>query len=214
MRYLGLCIAALLCMASATPAWAQKSIDDIEAALGGAVGELQRVDEILASPDANRRLAGMELLLGSGNPTFVRRAKEVGLFSSDPYLRSAALKAVLDGGGAMTFELDTSGLADDIRSYWVRKLSGEGAIAPDGSRITLTFNLGEFDAKNNCYLVLNGKNCMLVLEGENVAITWAFYRYMQGLVRLSEAGELVGTLTFLDNTSPRGSVPVRVNLMN
>ena len=49
-------------------AQAQLSLDDIEAALDGAAGELQRVDEILAHPDANRRLAGMELLLNSGNP--------------------------------------------------------------------------------------------------------------------------------------------------
>lgn len=207
-------VAAILAGLASPPAMAQTSIDDIEAALGGAAEELQRVDDILAHSDANRRLAGMELLLASGNPTYVRRAKEVGLFSSDPYLRSAALKAVLEGGGALTFELDTSGLGEELLASWARKLSGDGVVAPDGSSIAVTFRLGGFDAKNNCYLILNSKNCMVVLEGENVAITWVFYRFMQGLTRLNESGELVGSLTFSDNSSPRGSVPVRVNLMN
>lgn len=206
--------AAFFLSAGMTGVLAQMSIDDIEAALKGKTDEMTRVDAILADPDANARIAGMELLLASENPVYVRRAKEVGLLSSDPAMREAALKAMLDAGGAMTFALDTSALSDDQMERWLNRLSNQGPVAADKSAITLTFQLGPFDAKTNCYVILNTTKCFLTRDGSSLALTWWFYSDMQGRVSLDNEGQLVGELTFSENANWRGTVPVLVQLLN
>ena len=121
---------------------------------------------------------------------------------------------MLDGGSSLTFELDTSGLEAELRSKWVEGFDGDGAVAPDGSKISLTFRVGAYDPKEKCYLTHSGKSCLLLLEGENVALYWGFYNTMNGLTRLNQAGELEGVISYMDYGNDRGAVPVRVNLMN
>lgn len=207
-------LVAFTCSFVASAASGQTSIDDIEAALGGKTDELARVDAILSSADADTRIAGMQLLLESGNPTFVRRAKEVGLFSSDPSMRDMALKSVLDAGGALTFELNTSGLNKDQMEEWLDRLADQGAVAADGSRITLSFQIGPYVPDDNCYVILNAVQCLLVREGSSVALNWYFYHDMQGRMTLDPEGRLVGELTFARNDHWQGTVPIIANLMN
>lgn len=207
-------IAVSLLAACFSSAHAQSSIDDIEAALGGKADEMARVDAILADADANARIAGMELLLKSGNPVFVRRAKEAGLLSSDPSMREAALKATLDAGGALTFELDTSALSDEHLERWLDELADQGPVAADKSKITLTFQIGPYENKANCYVILNSNKCFLTRDGSSVALTWWFYNDMQGRVSLDSEAQLVGELTFAENNNWRGTVPVLVQLLN
>jgi hypothetical protein len=210
----GVMVAACVSLAFMAPIAAQTSIEDIEAALGSKTDEMARVDAILASPDANARIAGMELLLASGNPVFVRRAKEVGLFSSDPLMREAALKAILDAGGSITFELDTSALDSDQVERWIARLSDQGPVATDRSRITLTFQVGPYDDNSNCYMILNTNRCFLTLQGSSVALTWWFYNDMQGRVSLDAEGQLSGELTLAENRAWRGTVPVVSRLLD
>lgn len=207
-------LGAILACGSLTGALAQMSIEDIEAALGDKTDEMARVDAILANPDANARIAGMELLLASGNPVYVRRAKEAGLLSSDPSMRAAALKSTLDAGGALTFTLDTKVLNDDQMERWLDRLADQGPVAADKSTITLTFQLGPYDPKSNCYFMLNTTKCFLTLDGSSLALTWWFYSDMQGRVSLNAEGQLVGELTFAENDNWRGTVPVVVQLLN
>lgn len=193
---------------------AQTSLDDIEAKLSTATDELRRVDAILADSDANKRVAGMQLLLASDNPVFVKRAREAGLFSSDPYMREAALKAILDAGGSLTFVLDTRKLSKDNMEAWLDKLSEEGPVAADGSSITLTFNVGPYVEESNCYVILTTTKCFLTRDGTSLALGWWFFRTMQGRVSLSQDGKLVGELSLATNNNPRGTVPVVADLMN
>ena len=58
---------------------AQTLLADIENALGGRASELGRVEELLSDSDPHKRIAAMELLLDSGDPQFIRKAREFGL---------------------------------------------------------------------------------------------------------------------------------------
>jgi len=134
-------LVSFLAFASAGSARAQMSIDDIEAAVENGTDELSRVDALLADPDQNRRIAGIQLLLASGNPLYVKRAREAGLLSSDPDMQLAALKATLDAGGGIQMVFDLANLPADALKAWQAVIADYGSMSIDGKTGTVTYDL-------------------------------------------------------------------------
>ena len=203
--------AAILTSWGSVGANAQLSIDDIEAALAEDNTQLDRVDALLASEDTNKRITAMELLLDSGNALFIKRAKYVGLLSSDPDMRLAALKATLDAGGGWRIELDLSGVKGEDADRWVNSVTSyTGTIDPSGKHATLLYDLQPFDEDQNCYPYYSSW-CGFRLTGTKLAIDMANAPFI-GIVELDTEGRLVGQISIKGNEIQ--SVPVVIPLID
>ncbi|MDO8863131.1 HEAT repeat domain-containing protein [Haliea sp. E1-2-M8] len=182
---------------------AQVSLDDIEASIGGRVGELERVEQMLSHPEPNRRIAAMELLLKSGDPEFARKAREFGLFSDDHQLRQAAVRAIFDAGGA--FRLETDAPSDDSTKVVSVVQSFGGAVDSEGKGSIPFILSGEFDSKEVCWLraAARTKQCALRPTGDSIHL--ADWNYTTGEFKLDDEGSLRGFLLYRGSGQPVGA---------
>lgn len=189
-RLPALLFTAATMLVSAVPcARSQASLDEIEAALANRTTELDRVDKLLADQDRNRRVAAMEALLQSGNPVFVGRAKEVGLFSSDRELREAALKSVFDAGGPFRLLLSLAG-RDEEKSHAMRWSTRFASVSDDGKTSSYSFGTSPYDEKAKCWKFQDNGNCAFYLSGLSVSLVWPSGR---GDLTLDADGALTGS---------------------
>jgi len=197
----------LLSLISPTFALAQTSLDDITSQLESQKSELDEVDALLADPDKNRRIAAMELLLKSGNPVFVSRAKEVGLFSSDPEMQAAALKAIFDAGGPFRLVVDYSGVADKDSGIkeWLSRRGNWDDTAKTG---VFLFTTQPYDPEKKCWRFPDDWSCAIALSGLTVSLPdWS---RAEGIFELSSDGTLSGNFR---TTSGNGvSLPAKIEL--
>ncbi|BCH15557.1 hypothetical protein [Mesorhizobium sp. L-2-11] len=193
--------AAAIFAIGSQPAFSQDSLSDIKEKLAGKTSELEEVDQLLAHADKNHRIAAMELLLRSGNPIFVKRAKETGLFSSDPEMQQAALNAVFDSGGPFRLVLDLSGKDDE--EHLVKAWSNQLIWNPETSLAEFVFRTAPFDAKAQCWKFPENNTCAIYLSGTTASIR-DWYN-ASGSFQLGGDGRLSGT--FRNTGSPK-SVPV------
>lgn len=194
---------AVLAFVLATPAAAQTSLADIKAKLAGKTSELAEVDAMLAAPDKNSRVAAMELLLASGNPVFVQRAKEVGLFSSDPEMQSAALRAIFDAGGPFRVLLDLTTAKEDQTGARTWLSNYQGAWDSDGKVGSYTFSTRPYSEGKKCWQFLSGSNCAFTITGTSVSLgDWS---NVAGTLTLDSAGSLTGSFRV---TYDRKYVPI------
>lgn len=195
----GSLVAALMLagMLSATPAMAQLSLDDIEKQMAGGKTELDRVDALLAVEDANQRITAMGLLLQTGNPVYMRRALQIGLLSSDPDMQLEALKARLDAGGPLRFEVDMSALSGDGLKAWTRLLAGEGTVSVDGKLGTFVLDMAGYDTDKRCHVqVGNSRYCLAQIAGAKVSFPIANWSRLQGVAALGPDGALTGEFNY------------------
>jgi hypothetical protein len=197
--WIGACVMYVLTVG----AHAQISLDDIEASIGGRIGELERVEQLLSHPEPNRRIAAMELLLKSGDPAFVRKAREFGLFSDDHQLRQAAVRAIFDAGGAFRIETEaprdgSTSLGDVMRMYG-------GAVDNEG-RGSIPFILsGDFDSKKVCWLRTTTRDDQCALRPTGESIHLADWNYTTGEFKLDDEGNLSGFLLYRNTGHPIGA---------
>ena len=194
---LGVALLALAAGTSGVPARAASSLADIQKAVDESSSELDQVDALLADPDANKRLTAIKALLASGNPVWVKRAKEVGLFSSDPELQQAVVTAILDSGGP--FRMDIT-LADEDKTgirNWLNYVKGD--FDDENGIGHYTFRIQQFDSKEMCWKFVDQQarqsgNCAFTPTGNNYSMNGGYYT--SGNVSLNAEGALVGKLRF------------------
>lgn len=207
IRFVAMTLLAAICLTGSGQANAQSSLDDIEKKLGEKTSELDRVDALLASENRNKRIAAMELLIQSGNPVFVSRAKEVGLFSSDPEMRSKALQAVFEAGGPFRLVIELNGDLEENRMG--RWLSQRGSWDDDAKYGSYTFNVDPFDKKVNCWRFKGYNSCAIYLTGDTVSLQdWSS---ASGSLTLGREGKLEGTFQYKPNGK---SIPASIDLMD
>jgi hypothetical protein len=205
-------LVSVVAVVLAAPVAAQSVLDELEAQIGSRVDELSRAEALLADPDPNRRIVAMEALLKSGDPAFVGKAKEVGLYSDDPRLRAAAVRGILDAGGTFRAEFtmpgDTSEVTD-IRT-WLQRFNG--SWSQDGSTGYFGFVVGPFDAERQCWTFLDNRNCAFRMSGEDVMTgDWNFNIRGAALMRLDDTGALTGGFQVNGTGTP---VTIRIPLIN
>lgn len=201
---LGTAVAILLI--AVVPSHPQTTLKEIEEGLPEMTGELDRVDKILSDPNRNRRVAAMQAFLKSGNPVFVSRAKEVGLFSSDAEMREAALRAVFDAGGPFRLVLELNPAQEDKdtgRQWAVRN----GDLSADGATGAYSFGTLPFDKTERCWKFQHYANCALHLSGTTISLDWSSGR---GGLKLGTDGAMVGS--FLP-TGATTATPARIPLI-
>lgn len=205
MRFavLGLLAASLV---PGVGARAETKLDDIISAVNAGQSELDKVDALLADPNRNKRIAAMTLLLKSGNPSFVARAKEIGLTSADTEMQAAALGAIFDAGGPfkMIFDLSKS---DDEKNRVKSWLGGDGIWDEGGQRALYVFKSNPYDPKKKCWSpTVAASDCVFTIVGRTIAFgPWS---YGVGSFELSGEGKLVGTFRYTNGDN----VPVAVEI--
>lgn len=194
---LGLAALGVAVFGLMSPAVAQASLDEIENQLNAGTSDLERVDQMLASEDANRRIAAMEALLNSGNPTFVRRAQHVGLLSSDPGMQIAALDAILDKGGPLRFEFDFSQLTGEALKSWNSLIADYGTLAISGKGGTIVFDVQGYNEEKRCHVtVQNRSSCFAQIAGAKVSFPLDFWSRVRGVASLSADGAMTGEMSY------------------
>lgn len=204
MRFavLGLLAASLV---PGVGARAETKLDDIISAVNAGQSELDKVDALLADPNRNKRIAAMTLLLKSSNPSFVARAKEIGLTSADTEMQAAALGAIFDSGGPfkMIFDLSKS---DDEKNRVKSWLGGDGIWDEGGQRALYVFKTKPYDPKKKCWTPTNDDSCVFTIVGRTIAFgPWSSG---VGSFELSGEGKLVGTFRYTNGNN----VPVAVEI--
>ncbi len=172
---------------------AQSVLDELEAKITARADELLRAEKLLSHPDPNTRLAAMEQLIGSSDPAFVQKAKEVGLFSSDPRLREAAIRGVFDAGGGFSAEFILNRNKTDMTDIytWLRNFKGSWSV--EDNKGYFGFALGRFDNDQQCWLWLNSRKCVFRMAGEKVmTVDWSFNIIGSSVMQLDDKGNLTG----------------------
>lgn len=189
-----------LCLAAgwAPPASTQTSLKDIVAGVDARSSELEQVDALLRDPDRNRRIAAMELLLKSGNPVFVARAREVGLFSADPELQRAALGAIFDAGGPFKLVVDLTKSPDDknrIKAWFGSRLSWD----VDSGKGIYLFTTKPFDETMKCWSFGDSPNCAFTIVGKSISIDG--WPEGTGTFELGGDGNLAGYIRYTNGNN-------------
>ncbi len=193
--------AALAMLAATGAAGAQSVLDEIEASIGSRASDLERVETMLSHADPKRRVAAMEAILKTGDPAFVRKAKEIGLFSADPQLRQIAVKAIFDAGGA--FRLDTDPPSKDGTDVHRLVTRFGGSIAADGSGSIQFVLPGDYNAEQQCWMNSRKNGCSLRQTGDVVHLS--AWDYTAGSFKLDDSGVLQGTLLYDGKGKPVGA---------
>lgn len=188
---------------------AETKLDDIISAVNAGQSELDKVDALLADPNRNKRIAAMTLLLKSGNPSFVARAKEIGLTSTDTEMQAAALGAIFDAGGPfkMVFDLSKS---DDEKNGVKNWLGGDGSWDEGSQRALYVFKTKPYDPKKKCWTPANTDTyCAFTIVGRTIA--FGPWTSGVGSFELNGEGKLVGA--FRNTNGDNVPVAVEIPLM-
>ena len=95
---------ALVLTFAAFPVAAQ-SFDEVLAAAQNDVGDIAKYQEALQNPDQRFQYAMVQQMLKLPDPALQRIAKEHALFSTNPVMREAAIKAILDSGATLRLQI-------------------------------------------------------------------------------------------------------------
>lgn len=204
-------LVGLSVMAFGGPAWAQSAKPSLDAILqGGAAGanDLRKIEESLSSPDPDTRIATLNAIVASGEPSYIAKAMEVSLLSDDPRLREVALRAMFEAGGDYRVEVDLSGPSKEMTAAaeWLRR--NGGTISTDGAAGLMNVPLGAYYEPGHCWRHLTWNSCALSLAGEQVF--FSSRGYAEGQLRLDETGTLVGSLLVSGKGTP---VPISIPLV-
>lgn len=189
---------------------AQQSLAEIQAAVAATSSELDQVDAMLADVDPNRRLAALQLLIASGNPVYMKRAKEVGLLSSDPEMQRVALAATFDQGGPFRLELDLSNAGEAEGVLRDRIADYNGNVDETRKLGQVTFSTGPYDPAMKCWPFPGDDNCAIIPSGAAYSLNG--WRYGAGSLQLQPDGTLLGSFSVNRSGSSRLSAPARVPL--
>ena len=105
--------------------WAQaQSFEDVFSAAQGTVGDIEKYQQALQNPDVRLQYALVQQMLKLEDPALQRIAKEHALFSTNPVMREAAVKAILDSGATLRLQMEGTGEAYEKIPDWVIKNGG------------------------------------------------------------------------------------------
>ena len=109
-----------------------------------------RYAEMLNQDDAERALATMRVMLGSGDPELVRMATEFGIYSPNPEVQREALRGFLMSEPRLEVRFDGSeadgNFANDMQTYY--------DVLPNADGLAVwTVQITGFDPEDECFLM-------------------------------------------------------------
>ena len=182
------CSVLAVCLGNAAEA---ESFEDTFARAQGAVGEIGKYQQALQNPDLRLQYALVQEMLKLKDPALQRLAKEHALFSSNPVMREAAIKAILDSGPTLRLQIAGGEGTFENAAHYVNNFGG-----------TFVENRGEVlvrvpaAVQDDCWG--SNKHCMFRQVGSTVQYNPTianWHREMRMVLNLGNDGVLRGFST-------------------
>lgn len=178
-----------------------QSFEETLSAAQQQAADLARYQQALQNPDQRVQYSLVQQMLAHPDPGIQRIAKEHALFSTNPVMREAAVKAILDAGSTLRFQVavtseNTTGVAG-----WLKDVGG----VFDGARgEALVAAPPPID--NDCWGT--GGKCTFQQVGNTLQYN---YRSIRIVLNLGNDGVLRGSLTY-DVNRINNTAQVQVDL--
>lgn len=101
-----------------------QTFEEVMSAAQSQVGEIGRYQQALQNPDARMQYALVQEMLKLADPALQRIAKEHALFSSNPVMREAAIKAIMDSGTTLRIQFAGDRAKAENTADWIHKRGG------------------------------------------------------------------------------------------
>jgi hypothetical protein len=170
------------------------SVEELRAQIDQRVGETNEYQALLTDPNPARAIAAMEIMMGSGDASLQRMAVEFGIFSTNPSVRAAALKAYLDARPTLSvFMTIGEAFEPNQRNYVHNLINRLGGTAGEGQEAFLSIPVGPYDSERGCYVYGTDERECLMRVNDQVA-SFRLLNIWSALT-MTETGELVGAAT-------------------
>lgn len=190
------------CLAwSVAPASAQ-SFEEVFAAAQQDVGDIAKYQQALQNPDQRLQYSLVQQMLKLPDPALQRIAKEHALFSTNPVMREAAIKAILDSQA--TLRVQIAGSQDDTPFIQRHIRSQGGTFASGQGTALITVPEAVNDA---CWG--STRSCIFKQVGNTIQYTPG--GYVTGVLTLGNDGVMRGAIEFSQN-STREVVQAQIDL--
>lgn len=178
-----------------------QSFEETLSAAQQQAGDLSRYQQALQNPDQRIQYSLVQQMLAHPDPGIQRIAKEHALFSTNPVMREAAIKAILDAGSTLRFQVAVTSESSGGVADWLGAVGG----VFDGVRgEALIVTPPAID--NDCWGA-SGK-CAFQQVGNTVQYN---YRSIRVVLNLGNDGVLRGSLTY-DVNRVNNTAQVQVDL--
>lgn len=151
---------------------------------------LRQFAAILNGSDRQRALEAMEFMIANGDEEIHNFALEYGLFSPDPYVRAAALRAVLDNKTHFRLDVTHHSGADGKEGVLLNYVGG--TYFPDTKSGNFIISVGTYDPERECWPYTDRDECAFYVTGTTV--TLSNLSRIVGSATLTDAGDLEGML--------------------
>ena len=178
-----------LLVALTSPAMAQVSLEEMDAAMQSRDAELAAFQERLNDPDPERALAALNLLITKGDVDQRRLAIRHGLYSTDTAIRATTLRAIFDSSPTLVMKM--SPVPDEPSVYYFRNVAqANGTLSEDNASEVLR-KVNGYDEKEHCWTIAVGvrSTCYIRMRGEVVSL---FFGDRWGQYSLNATGQLEG----------------------
>ena len=130
-----------------------QSFEEVLGAAQTAVGDIGKYQQALQNPDVRLQYALVQQMLKHQDPAIQRIAKEHALFSTNPVMREAAIKAILDSGATIRLQLAGSGSGDSYSNIGKWVIGQGGTFLENRGQVLIKAGEAKSDA---CW---GGRNC-------------------------------------------------------
>jgi hypothetical protein len=174
-------------VALALPASAQVTLDEIDTAAEAKDAEMTAFRERLNSPDPDRALVALELLITKGDSAQRRMAVRFGLQSTDRAIRATTLRAILDSEPTLLARFDP--VSEEVNGYYGQNISNAGGVIDAEGNGSVTFKVNGFDPENDCWTSGRNRGCVVRIRSDAVSL---WFGGSWGSYDLDSSGQLVG----------------------
>ena len=170
----------------ASGAFAQ-SFEEVLSAAQSAVGDIGKYQQALQNPDTRLQYALVQQMLKHQDPAIQRIAKEHALFSTNPVMREAAIKAILDSGATLRIQL--AGTESTYTNIGKWAIGTGGTFVENRGQVLIQVDEAKSGA---CWGTRN--SCVFRQVGTSLQYTPG--GYITSVLNLGNDGILRGTLSY------------------
>lgn len=161
---------AILAMAPQMGA-TQLLLDDLESRSSGATTEMDRLRDILSSPNTDQAMRATQIVMSEGSIEQKRVALEASLSSTSGAVRRTGMEAYLNAKPLIAFTFDGSNVSAGGVKYSFQDYFTENGTLEENELGRFALRVGDYSPENGCWTwVDEPKLCMFRLTDENVIL--------------------------------------------
>lgn len=169
--------ALILAALVSAPAFAQVSLEELDAAAQETDATMTAFRDRLNDPDPDKALAVLELMIRKGDVSQKRLAVRHGLESTDRAIRATALRAIFDS--LPTLRIVLNPVSDEANSSFNNEIARWGGVLDEDGNGSVTFKINGYDAGKACWTITRYKSCLVMMRADAVSVwfgdSWGNY---------------------------------------